>query len=222
MLIVTFILPIPDLANAIVKPILDQLVKLADMGIISPDTPIETLKNIVIYGNYLSIASLTFIIIIFVSMMSGIAWMFIDKRAISVTFRNDEPPKKFRRIIKESDDYFYFQSLENFRQWLAIPKTEVSRIKNISITEGSIFNKFIIDHCSHFFERHSTLNYWIGDENRRRYIIIGLLVVVLVITLIPRYNEYILLRIGFIVVLVPMIILLLIHTAFEEKTEDDI
>jgi|GEM_PF-4901566 len=222
MLIITLVLPIPDLANALVRPIFDQMVKLANTGIISPEMVNETIKNIIIFGNFLSIASLIFIGLIFVSTIAGIIAMYMDKRAILVTLTNNRESLKFLRIIKESEDYFYFQSLKNFRQWEAIPKTEVLRIKNINITEKSGLNKWIADNCSNFFEKHDTIKYWFGDDKRRRYEIVGLLLLILIFTLIPSINQNIIVKIGFIVIFVPAIILLFIDTVLSKSTEDDI
>jgi hypothetical protein len=223
MLIVSFILPIPDLANALVRPIFDQMVKLANAGIISSQSVDESIKNVIIWGNFLSVASIFFIVLIFVSTIAGIIAMYMDKRGILVTPKDGSENKKFRRIIKESDDYFYFQSLNNFRQWEAIPKAEVSRIKNINISEESIVNKWIADNCSKFFEKHAKIKYYLGDDKRRRNIIVGLLLVILFITLVvPSVNQNVITRIGFIVIFVPVIILLLIDTALYKYTEDEI
>lgn len=223
MLIISFILPIPDLANALIKPIFDQMEKLAIGGIITPESANEAIKNFIIFGNFLSVASIIFIVLIFVSMMAGIIAMYMDKRAILVTLTNGRDPQRFRRIIKESEDYFYFESLKNFRQWEAIPKNEVSRIKNINVSDESVVNKWIAANCSKFFEEHAIIKKWFGDDKRRRYIITGLLLLLLLIALlVPNMNENVYARTGVIVIFVPAFILLLIDTALSEYTEDDI
>lgn len=221
-IIVTFILPIPELANTLIKPIIDQLVNLANARIITPQNVDETIKNIIIYGNFLSIASIIFILLIFMSTIAGIIAMYMDPRGILVTLNNNDEPKRFRRIIKESDDYFYFQSLKNFRQWEAIPKHEVLRIKNINTSEESLVNKWIADNCLNFFNKHDKIKYFFGNDNRRRYVIVALLFIILIITLISQVNQNVIAKIGSVVILVPIIILLLIDMALYKYTEDDI
>lgn len=226
MAIITFIIPIPDLARAIIYPIIDQFSNLSIAGVISEEDLNKAFNTIIIYGNLLTIASIVFVLLIFVSTIAGIVATLTDKRAISVSFGNSTEPKRYRRILKESEDFFYFQSLSNFRQWEGIPKDMITGIKNIRLPEKSIVNQWIFKNCTTFFKTHPRINTLIGVEKNRRLVVLALLgvlmAILLIVTVIPNLNSHVIIRILFLVLTIPIIGVMLIEMAFTEETEDDI
>jgi hypothetical protein len=179
----TIIFPSPELVKAIFYPFAEQLNNLVISGYLDQSTITESIKNFVVYGNLLTIASMLFLVIITISMLAGAISTTIQYRFITVSFINEEP-KKFRRIIKESDDFFYFESLNDFRKWKAIPKKDIMSIKNTYMSETNFFNK-ANPHLINFFNNHPRINAIIGETRTRRKIIFAIAILMGIIFIIP-------------------------------------
>ncbi|MDP3396404.1 MAG: hypothetical protein Q8S57_07050 [Methanoregula sp.] len=211
-----------NLVKYLIRPILDHFATLVSLGILHQSALDDAINNLIIYGNLLTIGSFIFILLISVSMVIGIVWMFFDKRYILVTYENGDAPQKFRRIIKESDVFFYFESFKNFRKWKAVPKKNISEIKNILLDETEFgWYGIIATHCTNFFNKHSLVKSCIGDSNRRKWIIVILLVIVFIVITFSHPQENLLISIVFWIALIIMCILVLIHESFSKDYKED-
>jgi hypothetical protein len=220
-----FILNIRSL-EWVIEPFFDELKKWVNVGILPQSALDEGLKNFIIFGNFLTIGAFLFLILITGSMIIGIVCMYFDKRYILVKFYVNDPPKKFRRIIKESEDFFYFESFKNFRKWIAVPKTNVIEIKNILLDETEHgWYGIIGTHCRDLFKRYPALKSSIGDFNKRRLIILIDLILLVAVVLISAFLglvENMIIKIITGVLLLFLFSLLLIHESFyPHEPEDD-
>ena len=209
----------------LIEPFFEQIQKWVNVGIISQSAFEEGVKNFIIYGNFLSIGTLLFLILITGSMIVGIVCMYIDKRYIIVKFNGDDTPKKYRRIIKESDDFFYFESFKNFRKWTAVPKSNVIEIKNVLLDETEHgWYGIIATHCNHLFDNHILLRTYIGDAEKRRWIGIALCFLVFALFVISNIfglNGNIYFQSIFFVIVLVLGIILIIHESLSTHVSDD-
>jgi hypothetical protein len=211
----------------VIDPFFDTFTKWVNEGILPQSVFEEGIKNFIIFGNFLTIGAFLFLIIITGSMIAGIMCMFLDKRHILVKINENDPPKKYRRIIKESDDFFYFESFKNFRKWTAVPKTNVIEIKNVLLDETEHgWYGIIATFCKDKFNKHPLLKTLIGDSSKRRFIGITsviLCVVILVISSILGFLNTLLINALIFILFLIAGVIALIHESLSpnESDEDD-
>jgi hypothetical protein len=212
--------------KSVLDPFYDILKKWVDVGILPQSVLEEWIKNFIIFGNFLTIGAFLFLFLITGSMIIGFVCMYLDKRYILVKFDVIDPPKKFRRIIKESEDFFYFESFKNFRKWTAVPKTHIVEIKNVLLDETEYgWLGIIRNHCNVLFNRYPAIKSSIGDFKMRRLIILIDLILLVAVILISAFlglSENVIIKIITFVLIFFLISLILIHESFYPfEPEDD-
>jgi len=196
----------PSSIDTTLRPFLEGLQKMVEFGLLSPEQLNSYLASTLLFLYIFSAFSLIFIFLYVTSMMFGIISVYVDTRAIEIEYRdNSLPPRPFKRIIHESDEFIYVESSENFREWESIRKEEIRRIRNI-FTPSPLGN-FLNIHLTPRLRR-------IPVINNRRYVMILFVAIMIIYTLIAIYSTLIpstFVRILSLLVFIPAIILLIIQ-----------
>jgi len=189
-----------------IQPILEGFQTILDMKLISA----EQISISLFY--FISFLYLFTILAFFIALVLGIAFVYIDRNAISVTLsENSDTGKEFKRIICESEDFVYVESLDNFRNWEAIRKDEIKKINNIIVDSRA--EKFFIQHFGATFRNNAILN----NRFYRAIIILGLLIIFLLIVLFSNFISTTVVRILLVMLLIPITILFLMHSILERS-----
>jgi len=202
----------PEFLNGLFKPLLDGLQKFVNMGLISETDVTAYFAKVILILFVFTWLSVLFVYALFVTLILGVVSIFIDKKGIQVEFVDMySPSKQYKRIIKETDYFFYFEKLEDFRNWESVRKTEVSSIKSI-VTKSKLERK-LQKSMPDFIQKHPIL----GDE-RKRAILVGIfLLFVLAFAILASVTEYGLLKILLIIFCVPALFLIIIDGAMGEN-----
>lgn len=155
--------------------------------------------------------SILFVYALFVTLILGIVSIFIDKKAILVGFIDPAiPSKPYKRIIKETDYFIYFETLDNFRNWESIRKTEISSIKNI-VTKSKIERK-LQQNMPDFIQNHPI----IGNERKRTILAVIFLLLALAFAVLAGVTQYGLIKVLLIIFCVPALFLTIVDVVMRE------
>ena len=204
----------PESIENFFKPLFQGLQTFVDLRLIS-DTEMTAYVAKATLGLFLfSWLSVLFIYALFITLILGIISIYMDKSAIQIDFVDTEKPsQKYKRIIKESNDFIYFEILDNFRKWESVKKTEISTIKNI-VTKSK-FEEKLQQNMPIFIQKHSL----ISDGKKRRTIIIIFLFATLVIAIFTGVTEFALIKTILIIFCVPTLFLITIDVMMRETDE---
>jgi hypothetical protein len=201
----------PESFNSFLKPFLEGLQKFVDLGFISETDIMAYIAKVVLVLFVFTWLSILFVYALFVTLILGIISIFIDKKAIQVEFVDTSTSsKQYKRIIKETDYFFYFETLDDFRNWESVRKTEVSSIKSI-VTKSKIERK-LQKNMPDFILKHSI----IGNERKRNIITVIFLLLALAFAVLAGVTEYGLIKILLIIFCVPALFLTIIDSAMRE------
>lgn len=192
------------------QPFLDGFQKIIEMGLISEEQIAPSLFYFISFLYFFTIFVQVFILAFFIASALGIIFVYIDNKAICITFiGNPQIQRKFKRIICESEDFLYVESIDNFRNWEAIRKDSIQNITNIST--HSRFQKFVKVHYENKLSKIPILN----NRKYRAIIITILLIAILIIATLGPWISSRIIRVTLVILLIPIIILFLIHTLMD-------
>ncbi len=211
-----FFIPIsqnPDInsgINSFLEVFINGIENFIEVGFLSEEEVINYVKNILLSLYiftpfaifYLSIQSLTLFL--------GLAFMLLDSNAILVTFVDNEiEPKEYKRIITETNDFFYFEKINDFRNWEALRKDRVQNVQNIY--SKSKFDTIIL----HYFNKLDKKRSYV--HKNLKYATIILYLFLLAITAILMFEDVVLLRKILLYIIPVAVILFLVVNALNKK-----
>lgn len=199
--------------SELVSPLLENLNKfemLIEAGIISEVELIESIKDFVLFYIAFTFFSIFFILIYSITSFLGLINLFFDVQGIEVSFKDKNQNRIYRRIIAESNDFYYLETIDDFRNWEAVKKEDVLCIKNI--IAKSKFDRIVINSSKDFDVNHPFL-----FSNSKQIVLATFfvfLVIGFIITLIPNIKifEYLFILSTFMV-----LILMLINNSLKKK-----
>jgi hypothetical protein len=198
------------------NPIFEGLQRLVEMGVISLDQFNSYISTTLIFLFSFTIFSQIFIFAYTIAMTLGYIGFIIDSKAIKVTYKNNVViPRKFKRIIHESDEFIYVESLKDFRKWVAIKKEDIERINNIFT--DSKFQEFFLKHLSPILNRVPIIN----NPHYRIILVFTLMVVLSSLSIFSNVISDVFYRILFAAITIPAIILSVIILALEPRKKND-
>jgi len=202
----------PEFLNGFFKPLLEGLQKFIDLGFASEAEITAYISKTILILYVFTWLSVLFVYALFVTLILGIISIFIDKKAVQVEFIDTySVPKQYKRIIKETDSFIYFENLDDFRNWESVRKSEISSIKSVS-TKSKIERK-IQQNMPDFIQKHPI----IGNEKKRTLLTAVLLMITLAFAILAGVTQFGLLKILLIIFCVPALFLTIFDAAMREN-----
>jgi hypothetical protein len=200
----------PDMAISFFTPFFQGLESITS-GIGMSNTEVSSyFANILISFYLFNWFVVFFALAIGIAMILGLISIYLDTIAIEVQFIDSkQPPKVYKRIIVESDYFFYFEIIEDFRNWESVRKNEILTIKRIFTK--SKFDKILLSAIPGIVNH----PFW-GNKKNRGYVLISLMGLIMIVTFLSNFIKNPLLMILFIMVFVPTFILVIVDSAISK------
>lgn len=133
---------------------------LVDIGLLTENEIGDYIKNAFLIIYVLTIFSPLYLTAYgFVFIWGRIAEMF-DEQSVKVILKDDKTEsKEYKRIIAESSDFIYFETLNDIRKWEGIRKNDISSLER-AVTKSKFSNRV--------FNLLKDKTYWKNREKRKK------------------------------------------------------
>ncbi len=115
--------------------------KIVELGILSEEHILLYLKQVMLFAMFLSLFSplylMTYLSIFMLGVIVQVFTQLINEQAVKVTLIEPKEEKKYKKIISESSDFIYFETLDDFRKWEGIKKQDIKYLEK-STTKSNL------------------------------------------------------------------------------------